>query len=1237
MKKSMILSTLLFAFGLTMLLAATGVNATANDSITGLASNLSSGQTQISIAPLNPAFVQYQEDLKQNKVSTNTVFTSNKVSSNKYSGDVSSEKIDNILDENEGIDSSLHPPGLVPSPIDFSYLSPVNTQDLITNDEYGIRFSGISGAYPSRYDLREEGGVTPVRDQALAGSCWVFGSYGSLESYLIHNKSENWDFSEQHVKNTLVSSQQHDFNRNGHADGGYMLMTLAYLAGWSGPVTESDDPYDSLSPVSSADTIVAKHVQDAFIFPQIHHTNNLFKQMIMDYGAISVAIHDDRSSYFNAENNAYYCYEEDKMVTHAITLAGWDDDFNRTKFSPAAPADGAYIIKNSWGDIWADDGYYYVSYYDKSIGTRDEINGSEHSPYTTNSVITAENVSNYDQIYQYDFLGWCSNAGYNNSTAVGANVFTATTNQTLEAVSFYTVDSNSYYNISVYLDPDNGPVNTSSAVSVKNGSIALPGYHTIDLDHNVSLCGGQNFSIVINFTTPEYTYPVAIEKAIDRYSSNAHAEPGQSYLSSNGSNWTDISDSDMNVCIKAFTTEARQPESNFVADKRYVHINQSVEFHDASLYSPDIWQWDFGDGNSSTRQNPIHSYATTGIYNVSLNTSNEFGNHTTVRNTFIHVLNTTITVNSSGGADFKLIQDAVDAASPGDTIIVEPGNYTERVSFRKDYLTLKSSTGNSEDVRITSPVSYSIIQNVFNNAVFIMADNITLQDIKVTGGFYGFLAYYSNNCNIINCTFTDNGLGMVLEQSNNNQINNCTFTKNRAGLQLSNSADNYLENNSINDNSFYTFGMDSNPNFVDTSNTVDGKPIYSLVGKSDIVIDSTSDAALVHLFDCTNITIEDLESRDQKHGIYLYNTTDTHIRNYTSIQNHYGIYLDRSRDNILSNSTVNDSSKIGIYLTDSSNNLVYNNYFHNSKNIHISADSLNEWNITKITGKNIINGSYLGGNFWAKPDGSGWSQVEYSVGDGFCQPYNITDNGNNTDYQPLTANAEKPAEPKEQEVQPSDNDGVRVQKVAGTAYSSNIVEQDIDTRFVGRDAEVRYTFTEDSTPITEIFFSAEKNEGYVMASVNLLDEVPADISEPEGSSYMLMDINMGSEDVLSAENATIAFKVNKKWVEENNIEPSTIRMTRFHEGDWRDLPGNQVAEDDEYLYFNAETPGFSVFSIVGDEHKEVIEETIVEEPEVEKAADEPDTEDDNAQAPGFTAIFAGALAVVAAFAIRKKE
>lgn len=114
MQKSKILNTLFFIFLLLTLLAV--IPASAADII----SNQSSNDSQISIAPLNPAFVQYQKDLEQksNQISANTISTSPDFSNK----DLSSNRLDIILEQDELTDSSLHPPGLVPSPIDFSYI-----------------------------------------------------------------------------------------------------------------------------------------------------------------------------------------------------------------------------------------------------------------------------------------------------------------------------------------------------------------------------------------------------------------------------------------------------------------------------------------------------------------------------------------------------------------------------------------------------------------------------------------------------------------------------------------------------------------------------------------------------------------------------------------------------------------------------------------------------------------------------------------------------------------------------------------------------------------------------------------------------------------------------------------------------------------------------------------------------------------------------------------------------------
>ena len=56
-----------------------------------------------------------------------------------------------------------------------------------------------------------------------------------------------------------------------------------------------------------------------------------------------------------------------------------------------------------------------------------------------------------------------------------------------------------------------------------------------------------------------------------------------------------------------------------------ISCNQTIYFSDLSTNGPTSWNWDFGDGNSSTLQNPIHTYSNGGEYTVKLVTSNAFG------------------------------------------------------------------------------------------------------------------------------------------------------------------------------------------------------------------------------------------------------------------------------------------------------------------------------------------------------------------------------------------------------------------------------------------------------------------------------------------------------------------------------------------------------------------------------------------------------------------------------------
>ena len=167
---------------------------------------------------------------------------------------------------------------------------------------------------------------------------------------------------------------------------------------------------------------------------------------------------------------------------------------------------------------------------------------------------------------------------------------------------------------------------------------------------------------------------------------------------------------------------------------------------------------------------------------------------------------------------------------------------------------------------------------------------------------------------------------------------------------------------------------------------------------------------------CINITSSNVVFDGESHyiignsaevgtiGVYVNNPAsiiiNVTVKNVNVTRWDSGIYLkDSSDNNVTGNNASNNSN--GIKLFNSSNNFIYNNYFNNTNNVIIDS-SVNYWNTTKLSGKNIINGSYMGGNFWADPGGNGWSQT-CPVNNiyGMCDsPYII--NSANKDFLPLT-------------------------------------------------------------------------------------------------------------------------------------------------------------------------------------------------------------------------------------------
>jgi len=161
--------------------------------------------------------------------------------------------------------------------------------------------------------------------------------------------------------------------------------------------------------------------------------------------------------------------------------------------------------------------------------------------------------------------------------------------------------------------------------------------------------------------------------------------------------------------------------------------------------------------------------------------------------------------------------------------------------------------------------------------------------------------------------------------------------------------------------------------------------------------------------------------------------------------------------------------------------------------------------------------------------------------------------------------------------------------------ANNIEVKELSQVFITNGKAVRFDFTKNVTCVVYISFDAKKTVGKTTAIVEMLKNKSVLVSDlPSDSLYRSFNLwvgNGGYGTSETIENPVVCFKVEKAWIQAEKIDQASITLNRYNDTEWNPLLTSLSGKDDKYLYFTAETPGFSPFAITG---KVIAKETVTE-------------------------------------------
>lgn len=208
---------------------------------------------------------------------------------------------------------------------------------------------------PIEFDWRNKGAVTPVKNQGLCGSCWAFSVTGNVEGQYAIKHGKLLEFSEQE----LVDCDKVDEGCN----GGLMDNAYRVIEKLGGLESESDYPYEGSDDTCHFDVNRVEVQLTGAV--NISHNETDMAKWLMANGPISIAINANAMQfYMGGVSHPFKVLCNPNNLDHGVVIVGYGVHTYKL-FNKTMPY---WIVKNSWGQSWGEQGYYRVYRGDGTCG-----------------------------------------------------------------------------------------------------------------------------------------------------------------------------------------------------------------------------------------------------------------------------------------------------------------------------------------------------------------------------------------------------------------------------------------------------------------------------------------------------------------------------------------------------------------------------------------------------------------------------------------------------------------------------------------------------------------------------------------------------------------------------------------------------------------------------------------------------------------------------------------------------